>query len=199
MSCLPFILWTLASIHKQCTLLLTQHGFSSWRNAVIRLHDVLKPLMRQQKYEGNLYPHLLLKKKYCLNMFYLFTHSLSTVLGNPQLCLLMLHLWTVAKAASLQENQTDYKKLRGILSYLHHVITVYQQQTASPMASMAKSKCVHSFIHTVVSDTSHDSWLMKHWPLAPGLVASSPPSETTVVCILWHRSAPMSYGHVGEE
>lgn len=43
-------------------------------------------------------------------MFSLSTHSLSTPLSFPPLCLPMLYLWTVAKAASLQENQMEYQK-----------------------------------------------------------------------------------------
>lgn len=44
-----------------------------------------------------------------------------------------------------------------------------------------KAKCVHTWFHTVVSDASSDSWLMKRWPFTPGLVGNSPPCETVVV------------------
>lgn len=50
-----------------------------------------------------------------------------------------------------------------------------------------KSKRVHSCVHTVVSDTSCDSCLMKRWPFALGLVA--------VLCLVkpwWSASAGTS-------
>lgn len=85
-------------------------------------------------------------------MLSLFTHSPSTLFSNPHLCLLMLYLWTVAKAASLQENQMDYEKISGILSYFASLYYTQPATDCFPIVSVAfsctqKPKCVHSSVH----------------------------------------------------
>lgn len=71
----------------------------------MRLCGLLKLPKQMQKFEGKWKTSA--EGKRCLNTFSRNTHSLSTLLGTPQLCLPMLHLWKVAKTALRQENQTD--------------------------------------------------------------------------------------------
>lgn len=113
----------------------------------------------------------------------------STMLGISQLCLPMLHLWTVAKTALRQENQMDYKKISGILSNLHPVSKLNQQQTAF-------QKCLWHLVaekhkNPNVCTLPSILWSVIHrmtaltfcsWPCG-----SSPPRETMVVCLRWHK------------
>lgn len=98
----------------------------------------------------------------------------STMLGISQLCLPMLHLWTVAKTALRQENQMDYKKISGILSNLHHVSRLNQQQTAFQkclwhlVAEKHKKKQTCALFRPYCGQW-YIAW--QRWPFALGLVA----------------------------